>query len=501
LKLVTSEQMRELEKTAIEDFGVPSIILMENASIGFFTELKNKIDLFGKKICVCCGKGNNGGDGFAVSRHLSNDGYDVSCILSFDESKAKALLTEDAYTNYQIAKNMGIPMLTADESFEKYDIIIDSLLGTGIKGAARKPEADIIDKINDAGVFTCALDIPSGADASNGKVSGSCVKADLTITFAFAKVGHFLYPTKEYVGKLAVCPISIPKSVEDNYNSNFFTLCDSIFSFLPKRNKNSHKGDFGKVLACVGSDNMSGAAMLSVSAVFKSGVGMVTAASTEKVLANIVLNTPEAMTLPLADNGTTDAFYSALEKNDVLLLGCGMGRSEHGEKFVEEVVSVCEKPMIIDADGINNLSRNIDILYKKKAPIILTPHTVEFSRMTGLSPEHIEENRLDVALSFAKKYDVTLVLKGADTIIASPEGKVFISAIANSGLATAGSGDVLSGIIAGFLAQGAEPNIAAAAGVYAHSLSGLKAAEILGARSMTASDIISYLPDTLKTIK
>ena len=377
LKLITSEEMRELEKTAIEDFGVPSIILMENAAIGFFNELKNKTDLSGKKICVCTGKGNNGGDGFAVSRHISNSGYDVSCVLSFDETTAESSLTNDAYTNYKAAKNMGIPMLSADEPLEKYDIIIDALLGTGIKGAARKAEADIIEKINQANSFVCAVDIPSGADASSGKVSGSSVRADMTITFAFAKVGHFLYPAKEYVGELSICPISIPKKLIDNFDSNFLTLEDNIFSQLPKRHANSHKGDFGKVLACVGSDNMSGAAMLAVSAIFKSGVGMVTAASTEKALSNIVISMPETMTLPISDSATDEAFVNALEKNDVLLMGCGMGRSASKEAFIKDIISFCEKPMIIDADGINNLSGNIDILYEKKAPLILTPHTVE----------------------------------------------------------------------------------------------------------------------------
>ena len=233
-------------------------------------------------------------------------------------------------------------MFSADEPLEKYDIIIDALLGTGIKGAARKAEADIIEKINQTDSFVCAVDIPSGADASNGKVAGSVVKADMTITFAFAKVGHFLYPAKEYVGELSICPISLPQNVINNFEGNILTLDDNIFSHLPKRHDNSHKGDFGKVLACVGSDNMSGAAMLAVSAIFKSGVGMVTAVSTEKALANIVINLPETMTLPISDNATDDAFINVLDKNDVLLMGCGMGKSTSREAFIKDIVSFCE---------------------------------------------------------------------------------------------------------------------------------------------------------------
>lgn len=501
MKLVTSDQMRTLEKIAIEEYAIPGIILMENAAIRFCDELEKHINLQNKNICIFCGKGNNGGDGFAIARHLVNGGYCVSCITSFDINNAKNLLTDDAYINFSTVQKMGISICNNTEDINKYDVIIDALLGTGISGCPREAETNLIEQINKSNAFVVSVDIPSGANASNGEVLGACVCADMTITFCFAKVGHFLYPAKEHVGKLSVVPISVPNNVLCDFESGINTLSGEIFDFLPKRHDNSHKGTFGKVLAVCGSIGMSGAAMLSVSAVLKSGAGMVTAATSDDVIKNIVLNTPEAMTLSLDTERYEKNLLSALEKNDVLLLGCGMGRREKAKEITGLLAISSEKPMIIDADGINNLSVNINILNRKKAPLILTPHTVEFSRLTGYDPKYIEENRYNLALEFAKKYDVILVLKGADTIVASPDGAVYISPISNSGLATAGSGDVLSGIIAGFLAQGAKPYYAAACGVYTHSLAGEFAKKELGERSMTANDIIANIPKVLRDVK
>lgn len=501
MKVVTSEQMRELERIAVEDCKIPSILLMENAAAGFCLALLRIVDLTKKKIFVFCGKGNNGGDGFAIARHLKNMDFDVSCIIGFDKDKAENILTKDSYTNYLIAENIGIKIIPFQKMTEKCDVIIDALLGTGLKGAPRKPESDMIKAINESNAYVVSVDIPSGADASTGKIYDDCVCAFYTITFCRTKVGHYLYPCKDYVGQITSVPLSIPKEVIDNFDTGFYTLNDEIFSFLPKRSDNSHKGDFGKVLAFVGSDNMKGAAILSVSALFKSGVGMVTVASEKSVLNNIVLNIPEAMTLPVETENDEEELLSALSKNTVLLLGCGIGKSPLAQKLTSTLIKTSENPMVIDADGINNLSENIDILKEKKAPAILTPHIVEFSRLSGLTKKQIEENKIEAALTFAKKYDVILVLKNADTIVATPDGRIYICNISNSGLATAGSGDVLAGIIAGLLAQGASPDIAAAAGVYIHCMSGHFAKCDFGARSMTASDLISGLPEVLKRIR
>lgn len=501
MRIVTGEQMRNIEKIAIEDYGIPSILLMENASVGFCLLLINNNNLHTyKNIGVFCGRGNNGGDGFAIARYLHTHGYNVSCIIGFDEKDAKKLLSNDSYSNYTLVKSVDVPIVDYKCITEKYDFIIDAILGTGIKGAPKTSEAEMISIINKSNAYVVSVDIPSGANASNGKIYSECVCASSTIAIGQIKTGHYLYPAKNYVGHLGLVHISIPKNIINTLENGFYALNDKIFSYLPNRSDNSHKGDFGKVLAFVGSDNMSGAAILSVSAAFKSGVGMVTVASSEKVLQNILLSIPEAMTLPLYEQACEDNLFSALKKNDVMLIGCGIGLNESAKKLTQKLVTNCKKPMIIDADGINNLSENINVLYEKKAPIILTPHTMEFSRMTGLSPEYIEQNRLEEAIKFSKKYDVVLVLKGADTIIASPDNGTYISTYSNSGLATAGSGDVLAGITAGLLAQGAPTHIAAAAAVYVHSLAGMHASNNLGKRSMSASDIIKSLPEVLKII-
>ncbi|MBE7039307.1 MAG: NAD(P)H-hydrate dehydratase [Ruminococcaceae bacterium] len=500
MKVLTGGQMRELERITVEDFKVPSIVLMENAASGFCTALSGAIDLNKKKICVFCGRGNNGGDGFAIARHLKNMTYNVSCVIGFDEKDAQMLLTKDAYTNYLIASNMGIEIIRFEKMSQSYDIIIDAILGTGLKGAAKNPESYMIKAINKSNSYVVSVDVPSGADASNGNIYGECVHAHLTITFCRAKVGHFLYPCKDYAGEIIIVPISIPEKILDDFDSGFYALSDNIYSYLPKRCEHSHKGDFGKVLAYLGSDNMKGAALLCTSAIFNSGVGMVTVASTEKVLNSLVLKIPEAMTLPLDEKNDEKLLLEALSKNDVLLLGCGIGKSPQAQRLTQMLILASENPMVIDADGINNLSTNINVLYKKKAPVVLTPHMAEFSRLTGVDKKQLEENKLAKALSFSKEYGVTLVLKNADTIVATPSGKVYICTVSNSGMAKAGSGDVLAGIIAGLIAQGASPDIAAAAGVYIHSVSGSRARCNLGARSMTASDIVSELGGIFKTI-
>lgn len=500
MKAVTSGQMKEIERIAIEDYNIPSVVLMENAAIGFCNSLLKIIDLSNKKICVFCGRGGNGGDGFAIARHLKNMSCNVSCVIGFDERNAEAALSKDAYINYRIASNMEIEIIPFEEMNENYDLLIDALLGTGLKDAPKKPESDLIKAINESASCVVSVDIPSGADASGGKVFGDCVRADFTITFCCEKVGHYLYPCKEYVGKLLTVPISIPKTIVDGLSTGFSILDDDIYSHLPRRYDNSHKGDFGKILAFVGSDGMTGAALLSVSSAFKSGVGMVTVASSKEVLNSLVLSIPEAMTLPLEEKDGEALLSEALLKNDVLLLGCGIGRSAQAEKLTHKLIETSQKPMVIDADAINHLSKKVDILKNKKAPAILTPHLVEFSRMTGIDKKQIEENKLELALTFSKKYDVFLVLKNADTLVTTPDGVAYICPVSNSGLATAGSGDVLAGIIAGLLAQGASPEVAASAGVYIHSASGALAKERKGERSMTASDIISGLPELLKKI-
>ena len=501
MKLVTVNDMRELEKTAFDEYKVPSLVMMENAAQGFCEELKTAFgDLKGKKVNVFCGSGNNGGDGFAIARLLSVRGAVSKVFVGFDLDKLKG----DARTNYELAVTFGIPISEFSGLIDKCDIAVDALYGTGFHGEIIDEEAEMVHYMNNSGAFVAAVDMPSGAMADNGEVSKSCVKADLTVTFGAAKIGQFLYPAKKYVGKLVVSPISIPDELIKAHKSSFYTLDKTVFSLMPERAEEAHKGSFGKVLVFAGSKGMCGAAVMASEATLKSGAGMATLATPKCVSDIAASKLTEVMTIALpveADSISKSAVTMLSEKlkeQDILLMGPGLSGGENVKSVVMELTAQSKKPMIIDADALNALKGNINILKKKKAPAVLTPHVVEFSRISGHSVEEIRNNRITVARNFAKEFDVTLVLKGADTLVCCPDGRVFINTISNSGMATAGSGDVLAGIIAGIAAQGANLCDAACLGVHLHTIAGVLAAEKMGEYGMTAVDILNEVPFALK---
>ena len=499
MKLVNAGQMKDLEQKTITEYGIDGLLLMENAARGFCDVLEAEWgSVSGKSVAVFCGKGGNGGDGFAISRHLSNRGATVTVVFS----EAPECLPTDARTNFNTIHRMGLPILTfSNIKNSAYDIAVDALLGIGFHGTVADKTADCIEKLNHCAQKIASVDVPSGADCSTGAVTGSCVRADLTVTFALPKPGHYLYPAKEFCGKVVVSDISVPKQEIANFPATMFTLDEESVEPLPKRKDNSHKGSFGKVLVFAGSTGMSGACMMTTAAVLKSGAGMVTAAVPDTIADSITARFPEAMTLPLPtrEGNLTDAadtmIMEKLKNQTVLLAGCGLGTHEKTQKALLSVLSQWEKPMVIDADGINGLAGHIHIVKNKPVPPILTPHPLEFSRICGLSMEEIQNNRMQIAGEFAAQNNVVLVLKGADTIVAHPNGRLYIATQSNSGLAKAGSGDVLAGIIAALLAQGLSPGSAANLGVYIHSQAGLLAKTRYGAYSMTAGDVINALPD------
>ncbi|MBR5156216.1 MAG: NAD(P)H-hydrate dehydratase [Clostridia bacterium] len=505
MKLVTADMMRELEEISFSEYGVSSLVMMENAAQGFCEKLESETgSVCGKKINIFCGRGNNGGDGFAIARLLSVRGANVTVFIAFNPDELK----KDARTNYELAVKFGISISEFTGLTGDCDIVIDALYGIGFHGDIEGEELEMVNKINSSGAFVASVDMPSGASANDGSVAKTCVKADLTVTFGAAKIGQFLYPAKKRVGKLVVSEISIPNDVLNSYDSKLFVLDESIEAFLPEREENSHKGSFGKVLAFCGSKGMCGAAVMASEAILKSGAGMATLA-TPKCISDIAAQKlTEVMTLSLpSDDGESvskTAFAilkEKLSKQDILLCGCGLGTGDGVKETVTKLVSESKKPMIIDADAINALATNINVLKKKNAPAILTPHMVEFSRISGRSVEDICKNRIGTARDFARKFDVTVVLKNADTIIACPDGRVFINAVSNSGMATAGSGDVLSGIIAGLAAQGLDASMSACLGVYIHSLAGQIARQKLVEYSMTALDILNAVPFAFMKIK
>lgn len=500
MKIVTASQMRELERIAFDEYGFSSLVMMENAAQGFCDKLEQVTGkVCGKKVNIFCGRGNNGGDGFAIARLLSVRGAQVTVLIGFDPEG----LSGDARINYELAVHFGIAVSEFAGLAGECDIAVDALYGTGFHGEITGAEAEMVRLIN-GGAFVAAVDMPSGASAEDGSVSKVCVKADLTVTFGAAKLGQFLYPAKRQAGRVIVSEISIPRKVWEEYDSGLFTLDAEIWERIPRRAENAHKGSFGKVLLFAGSKGMCGAGVMAAEAVMKSGAGMATLAAPKGIADIAAAKLTEVMTMALPSDGDAAAksaltmLTEKLQQQDVLLMGCGLGTSENVKHLVGQLVMESKKPMVIDADGINALKGNINILNHKKAPIVLTPHPMEFSRITGHSMDYIRQNRVKAARDFAKEYGVTLVLKGADSLVACQDGRVYVNTVSNSGMATAGSGDVLAGIIAGLAAQGASLEDAACVGVHLHTLAGGIAKEKLGEYGMTAVDVLNAVPLALK---
>ena len=474
---ISRAEMVNLEQKAIEEFKIPSIVLMENAAMGFVSSLTSEFgSIDGKKICVTCGKGNNAGDGYAIARLLYFGGANVEILPVFDEN----LLSGDAMTNMICAKNMGISFIK--ELSGEYDIIVDAIFGTGTRGEVLSPAREIIEKINSKNSYIASVDVPSGV--SSAFDTGDCfVKCDLCVTFGYIKHYMLLGKAQASFKKLVVAPISIPEP-----DDAFRVIDKKTFPLIPKRESVSHKGTFGKVLALVGACGMAGAAVLSGSAVLKSGAGMLTLAVPEQIVPTIVHEFPSAMTLPLTVD--TDISQKA-QGMDALLIGCGLGTEDMAKKNFEKLIN-CEKPTVIDADGLNILSENIDLIKDKN--VILTPHIAEFSRLSGVSIENIKENPIAHLKEFCSRFNVCVVLKDAVTVICHKGKDIAICHAPNSGMATAGSGDVLAGIIASMLAQGLDTFSASCVGVYLHSSAGKLAKDALSEAGMTSSDILNFVP-------
>lgn len=506
VKVCNCEQMRKIDADAEKIGGIPSIVLMENAAMACVKELE-KIGVAGKRAAVFCGKGNNGGDGFAIARHLNNMGARVVVYLVCgSEYKGDALI------NYEIIKRMGMKIVDGADINPEYavmaDIIVDAIFGTGIRGEVSSLPYEIIKAINDSGVYTLSVDIPSGANGNTGEICGICVKADKTVTFGAYKCGMLTFPACDYIGETVVADISIPNNIIEKQNIRI-NVTDKITAknMMPKRYENSHKGDYGKVLIIGGSRGMTGAPTLSARAALAVGAGLVTVGIPESLNEIMEIKLTEAMTLPLKDmNGNLlpeciKDIQTYMKKCDAVLFGPGIGRGEHIRFILEEILKCSDIPVVIDADGLNALSENISVLNNLRCDVILTPHTVEMSRMIGVLPHEIEKDRVGISSLFANKYKQTLVLKGHHTVVTGSDGVQYINITGNSGMATGGSGDVLAGMITAFAARGLSPTDAAALAVYLHGAAGDIARDKLGADSMTALSITENIPYAVTDLK
>ncbi|WP_035235681.1 bifunctional ADP-dependent NAD(P)H-hydrate dehydratase/NAD(P)H-hydrate epimerase [Desulfobacter vibrioformis] len=515
--IVTTEQMQQMDKHTIETFGIPGRVLMENAGRGALEMLSDHFDLEDARVAVVAGRGNNGGDGFVIGRYLMEMGVSVSFFLLSTrdrvqgDARANMDLVLDLLAEHSLSQFIEIAdqeaLEAADEILLDHDLFVDAIFGTGLNCDVRGIYRDVIERINDSGKAVFSVDIPSGINADTGAVCGVAIQADATATFAFAKAGHILYPGNFHTGALEIIDIGIPGHIAKTQSPDIFLPGPhDIAGLIPPRDFNAHKGSFGHLLVLAGSPGKTGAAALCANAAMRTGAGLVTLGVPEKLMPVMEPMVIEPMTAALAqtqsgglDAAALDDIITLLADKTALALGPGMGTDPGTRELIKAIISIASVPMVIDADGLNCIAKDPDILDTIKAPVILTPHPGEMARLTGKSTADIQLNRMETARNFAEKYKVILVLKGAQTLVACPDGAVFICPTGNPGMACGGMGDVLTGMIAAFLAQDLPPESAALAGVYVHGLCGDLLAED-HAVGFSASDMVTGIPQALNTL-
>ena len=508
LKVVTADEMREIDRAAIEDFGIPGVVLMENAGRGAAHEIENFIlehDL--NKVLILAGKGNNGGDGFVAARHLVNIGIDCEVCLAGKKSDVKG----DARGNLDIALQMGISIYEIVENIsclEKLlsvsDVIVDALLGTGLKQEVKAFSRGIIAAVNFSELPVISLDIPSGIDSTTGFPLGTAIEADMTVTFCLPKLGTILYPGADYSGELILADIGAPYELlrNEEIKTNIVTKESISKMFLP-RDANSHKGTYGHLLVVAGSAGKSGAAVMTAQAAMRSGTGLVTVAAPSAISDNLEVKLTEAMMEALScENGmlkesAAEEIINLLKNKSTAVIGPGLSRTTATGKVVKKVVRQLGTPAVIDADALWHLSDCRDLIKDRDEALILTPHPGEMAHLVGITTKEVQENRIAVARDFSVENSCYLVLKGARTIVATPDGEVYINTTGNPGMATGGTGDVLCGMIGAFLSQGYSSLDSSLMAVYLHGLAGDDAAQKKGEAGLIATDIINYIPSSI----
>ncbi len=511
MKVVTVHTMQEIDKRAIEEFGIPGLNLMENAGQSCTDAIVEEFGSHGFAV-VIAGKGNNGGDGYVIARLLRQAGWDVHVFILAERGQ----ISGDAATNLA---RLPVEEITycpragqlADlhmGEIARADVIVDALFGTGLRSDLEGVFRETVEIINASGRPVLAVDIPSGIHGTTGRVLGDAVRASITVTFAFAKLGHVLYPGAEHTSRLIVADIGIPLRLLETASGFDLLNDDFIRPMLRRRDRQAHKGQFGHCLVLAGSTGKTGAAALSANSAMRAGSGLVTLAVAESLHAILETKTTEVMTVALPDSNSgylTSSAFPAIEKllpgKDALALGPGLGIRPGTTALVQTIVESFSLPMVIDADALNALAEDITILRRKKsAEIILTPHPGEMARLLGTSIPDVEAVRILIAQEFARNFGVYLVLKGARTIVASPTGTAAINGSGNPGMATGGMGDVLTGIITSLLGQGYSAWDACRLGVFIHGYAADLVADEKGEIGICASDVQEMLPYAYKKL-
>ncbi|KKM25359.1 hypothetical protein LCGC14_1595770 [marine sediment metagenome] len=509
MRAATARQMQEIDRAAIKGMGIPGPALMERAGVA--TARAIMAEFSQRKALVLCGPGNNGGDGLVIARELHNAGYTVKALVLGSKSR----LSPDCALQYSIAKKLGLT-ITFNSGINKKDthgaVLVDAIFGTGLNKKVSGSAVTMIKNINASRSPVISVDIASGIRADTGQVLGNAVKAEMTVTFGLPKRGHFLEPGSDHTGRLIVEDIGFPRHLYEKADCHV-PGHDEMAALLPERPSNAHKGDFGHVLVLAGSRGKTGAAFMSSGACLRAGAGLVTLGGPETLDTAYQKRVTEQMYLPLPDTGKGALSEKALEpvlsfikeRATVLAMGPGMGTEPETVKLVRGLIRESPVPMVLDADALNALKGNPSTLRNAKAPVVITPHPGEFSRLmdkAAMAIKDIEADRIGSALAFAKKTGVTVLLKGAPTVTATLDGQSYINPTGNPGLAKAGSGDVLTGIVAALLAQGLSAGNSAVLGAYLHGLAAdIAVTEGTSARSLIASDVMKSLPSAFAALE
>ncbi len=511
MKLISAEAMREGDRRTIEDLGFPGIVLMENAGMRI-TEAVTSISPLPEKVIVLAGPGNNGGDGLVTARQLNRLGISVSVWCAASPQSYKG----DARVNHDFLEKKGFPLNYVEdetrleelqEDIKSADLLIDALLGTGTGRLVEGVIADIIALLNAAKAPVLSVDIPSGIDANTGKVLGIAVKAKWTVTLASLKRGHLLHPGAEYAGKVTVADIDIPERAIPSEAMEVITP-ERVIPLLPRRPLNAHKGTFGRALIVAGSPGMSGAALLTGESALRGGAGLVHLATARGLRGIIEAKTVEIITQNLPEDGegyiTSKAADILLEwagKCQVLAIGPGLFPGEETYRLLGKLVPECPVPMVIDAGGLGALAAAPELLLKARSPVVITPHPGEMARLTGLKMSEVEEERLDLPARMAQTWRFVVVLKGAPTVVAFPDGSSWVNPTGGPVLASAGTGDLLTGLITGLISQGLTAEESSVCGVYLHGLAGDLTAQVnRETQGMKAGDVLQRFPAAFQTL-
>lgn len=513
MRLVSAEQMRAIDRRAIEKIGMPGHELMENAGRGIAHFIKDILngETKGRRIAIFCGRGNNGGDGYVVARYLHSWGATVQVYLLAERNQIQG----DALANLQKIEQIGLKILKigpqdALPTISGLDLIVDGIFGTGFRGEVEDGIAKVIDYLNASGIPILAIDTPSGLDSDSGKVAGPCIRATYTATLALPKIGQYFYPGRGRCGQIKVIDIGMPSEAVagEQILANLISS-GKVKRSIPDRQPTAHKGDCGKLFIVAGSVGLTGAATLAAESAIKSGAGLVTVGVPKSLNDILEVKLTEAMTKPLPEIKNRRCLalraHGQVVDNialvDAVCLGPGVGRNHETAELIRRIVAKLTKPTVLDADGLYAFTGKQELLRECQADLVLTPHAGEFSRLSGLAMEDIQADRVGSATQFAKDTGKVILLKGAPTVVASPDGRIWVNPTGNAGMATGGSGDVLTGVIGALLALKIGGLEAAICGAYLHGLAGDLAQKSIGTFGMVAGDIVQALPKAFRILK